>query len=93
MTVSPVRVNCLDKNLNSTLSDVVKVVNLQGKLKSSKRQSSELHFDFTISYIGEHQTMIILYFHPIYIPQFAWLILCWRSIARECRGAASKTMK
>jgi len=31
--------------------NVVKVVNLQGKLKSSKRQSSELHFDFTISYI------------------------------------------
>ena len=33
--------------------DVVKVVNLQGKMKSSKRQQSELHFDFTISYIGE----------------------------------------
>jgi len=31
--------------------NVVKVVNLQGKLKSSKRQASELHFDFTISYI------------------------------------------
>ena len=35
------------------LVDVVKVVNLQGKLKSSKRQASELHFDFTISYIGK----------------------------------------
>lgn len=45
---------CFDKSLNLNLSDVVKVVNLQGKLKSSKRQSSELHFDFTISYIGEH---------------------------------------
>jgi len=31
--------------------NVVKVVNLQGKLKSSKRQASELHFDFTVSYI------------------------------------------
>jgi len=28
--------------------NVVKVVNLQGKLKSSKRQASELHFDFSI---------------------------------------------
>ena len=27
------------------------VVNLQGKLKSSKRQASELHFDFSISCI------------------------------------------
>ena len=36
------------------LSDVVKVVNLQGKLKSSKRQASELHFDFTVSYIGKY---------------------------------------
>ena len=35
------------------LPDVVKVVNIQGKLKSSKRQSSELHFDFTITAIGE----------------------------------------
>ena len=43
------------KVLNLDISDVVKVVNLQGKLKSSKRQSSELHFDFTISYIGEHK--------------------------------------
>ena len=34
-------------------SDVVKVVNLQGKLKSSKRQASELHFDFTITAIGK----------------------------------------
>jgi len=31
--------------------NVVKVVNLQGKLKSSKRQASELHFDFQISCI------------------------------------------
>ena len=37
-------------------TDVVKVVNLQGKMKSSKRQQSELHFDFTISYIGEAWT-------------------------------------
>ena len=32
---------------------MVKVVNLQGKLKSSKKQASELHFDFTINCIGE----------------------------------------
>jgi len=32
--------------------NVVKVVNLQGKLKSSKRQASELFFDFTITGIG-----------------------------------------
>ncbi len=32
---------------------MVKVVNLQGKLKSSKRQASELHFDFSINCIGE----------------------------------------
>lgn len=31
--------------------NVVKVVNLQGKLKSSKRQASELHFDFSINSI------------------------------------------
>jgi len=31
--------------------NVVKVVNLQGKLKSSKRQASELHFDFSINTI------------------------------------------
>ena len=29
----------------------LQVVNLQGKLKSSKRQASELHFDFSISCI------------------------------------------
>ena len=52
---------CFDKSLNLNLSDVVKVVNLQGKLKSSKRQSSELHFDFTISYIGEHQNSKNMY--------------------------------
>ena len=35
------------RNCNTTLQ----VVNLQGKLKSSKRQASELHFDFSISCI------------------------------------------
>ena len=94
MTVSPASVTCFDESFNLDFSDVVKVVNLQGKLKSSKRQSSELHFDFTISYIGEQQKMCI---KSILIDktffQFAWLIQCWRSIARECRGAASKTMK
>jgi hypothetical protein len=31
--------------------NMVKVINLQGKVKSSKRQTSELHFDFSISNI------------------------------------------
>lgn len=31
--------------------NVLKVVNLQGKLKTSKRQTSELHFDFSINSI------------------------------------------
>ena len=34
-------------------SDILKVVNLQGKLKNSKRQTSELHFDFSINSIGK----------------------------------------
>ena len=33
--------------------DVVKVVNLQGKLKSNKKQASELFFDFPINNIGK----------------------------------------
>ena len=41
-----------------SVSDVVKVVNIQGKLKSSKRQSSELHFDFTITAIGERRGLL-----------------------------------
>ena len=40
--------------------DTVKVVNLQGKLKSSKRQASELHFDFSINNIGKVGTAILL---------------------------------
>lgn len=32
--------------------DVVKVVNLQGKLKSSRQQPAELHFDFPVESIG-----------------------------------------
>ena len=45
----------ISDSINISFSDVVKVVNLQGKLKSSKRQASELHFDFTISYIGQYK--------------------------------------
>ena len=45
----------ISDGINISFSDVVKVVNLQGKLKSSKRQASELHFDFTISYIGQYK--------------------------------------
>ena len=40
--------------------DTVKVVNLQGKLKSSKRQASELHFDFSINNIGKVGTAVLL---------------------------------
>lgn len=35
------------------LKDLVKVVNLQGKLKSSRRQPAELVFDFKIDSIGK----------------------------------------
>ena len=33
------------------------MVNLQGKLKSSKRQASELHFDFSINNIGKRNML------------------------------------
>ena len=56
-------------NYFASLSDVVKVVNIQGKLKSSKRQSSELHFDFTITAIGECLSRSVSNMHkfPIHI--------------------------
>ena len=51
------KVNSLMANAHHHLfvADVVKVVNLQGKLKSSKRQASELFFDFSINSIGEYR--------------------------------------
>ena len=51
------KVNPLMANAHHHLfvADVVKVVNLQGKLKSSKRQASELFFDFSINSIGEYR--------------------------------------
>jgi hypothetical protein len=45
------------------LLDMVKVVNLQGKLKSSKRQASELHFDFSINCIGEELICLFLCYY------------------------------
>lgn len=33
--------------------DFVRVVNLRGKLKSSRKQSSELHFDFKVESLGK----------------------------------------
>lgn len=36
-----------------SFKDLVKVVNLQGKLKSSRRQPAELVFDFKIDSIGK----------------------------------------
>ena len=34
--------------------DFVKAVNMSGKLKSSKRQQAELHFDFPVESLGEY---------------------------------------
>ena len=42
----------------SLFSDVVKVVNLQGKLKSNKKQASELFFDFPINNIGRLESEV-----------------------------------
>ena len=42
---------------------MVKVVNLQGKLKSSKRQASELHFDFSINCIGNKWNLFVFFYH------------------------------
>ena len=42
-------------------SDVVKVVNLQGKLKSNKKQASELFFDFPINNIGRLESEVETY--------------------------------
>ena len=58
---------------NCIISDVVKVVNLQGKMKSSKRQQSELHFDFTISYIGEECIVLDTDHHLIVCLTFSLL--------------------
>jgi len=33
--------------------DLVKVVNMNGKLKSSRKQAAELHFDFIVDSVGE----------------------------------------
>ena len=37
--------------------DLVKVVNMNGKLKSSRRQAAELHFDFPVESLGESGTV------------------------------------
>lgn len=41
-------------------TDVVRVVNLQGKLKERKKQTSELKFDFNIDSIGKLNICILL---------------------------------
>jgi hypothetical protein len=38
----------------------VKVVNMQGKLKSSRRQAAELHFDFPVESLGEIRGLVCL---------------------------------
>ena len=33
-------------------ADQIKVVNISGKLKSSRKQAAHLHFDFMVEFIG-----------------------------------------
>ena len=39
--------------------DLVKVVNMSGRLKSSRHQAAELHFDFPVDSLGNYTTCII----------------------------------
>ena len=39
----------------SSFAEYIKVVNLAGKLKSSKRQASELHFDSCVQSLGKSE--------------------------------------
>ena len=41
------------KKVTSFISDQIKVVNISGKLKSSRRQAAHLHFDFPVEHIGK----------------------------------------
>lgn len=51
-SIDVVKVSQLEKDTILVCSDnVVKVVNLQGKLKSSRQQPAELHFDFSVESI------------------------------------------
>ena len=34
--------------------DQIKVVNISGKLKSSRKQAAHLHFDFALEHIGQY---------------------------------------
>lgn len=44
---------CIIKKNQILFSDLVRVVNVQGKLKSSKKQPAELVFDYKIESIGK----------------------------------------
>lgn len=44
-------------------SDVVKIVTPQGKVKNSRRQVSELMFDFKIESIGKERYLLICVFY------------------------------
>ena len=91
--------SCLLKSQKSfrfLFADVVKVVNLQGKLKSSKRQASELHFDFTITAVGKilnqtFNTVVTAKIHGIF--QCAWPTASSPSTSTACRAGASRTAK
>ena len=40
-------------NVKCIFSDNVKAVSMSGKMKSSKRQAAELHFDFPVESLGK----------------------------------------
>ncbi|KAK1339195.1 hypothetical protein QTO34_019872 [Cnephaeus nilssonii] len=70
---------CLDK--------FVKIVNLQGKLKSSKKLASELTFDFCIESVVNYTSP-----NSFQIMKCAFKTVCWLSGNMECRGKASNQM-
>lgn len=37
----------------TSISEFVKAVSMSGKMKSNRRQASELHFDFTVESLGK----------------------------------------
>ena len=39
------------------LSELVRVVNMNGRLKSSKRQAAQLNFDFRVESLGEKMVL------------------------------------
>lgn len=64
--------------------DFVKVVNIKGKLKSSRKQSSELHFDFKVESLGMREIWSFFYEIDTVIksrscgkPISHWESCCW----------------